>query len=95
MDARRPRPCVVDLNNKGVPGIFVQDFIPDRDTGGTRRPLGGFDSDRLTETFGVSPTGGRLAISSTENLTNIIVANDVAGITARDGAAEIDPSSGT
>ena len=72
----------VDLNNKGVPGIFVQDFIPDRDTGGTRRPLGGFDSDRLTETFGVSPTGGRLAISSTENLSNIIVANDVAGITA-------------
>jgi serine/threonine protein kinase len=72
----------VDLNDKGVPGIFVQDFIPDRDTGETRRPLGGFDSDRLTETFGVSPTGGRLAISSTENLTNIIVANDVAGITS-------------
>jgi TolB protein len=72
----------LDLSDKGVPGIFVQDFVPGRDTGKTRRPLGGFDSDRLTETFGISPTGGRLAISSTENLTNIIVANDVAGITA-------------
>jgi Tol biopolymer transport system component len=72
----------VDLNDKGVPGVFVQDFIPQRDTAKTRRPLGGFDADRLTETFGISPTGGRLAISSTENLTNIILASDVPGITA-------------
>ena len=71
----------VDLNDNGIPGIFVQDFVPGRDTGKTRRPLGGFDSDRQAETFGISPTGGRLAISSTENLTNIVVATDVAGIT--------------
>jgi Tol biopolymer transport system component len=72
----------VGLNDKGVPGVFVQDFVPGRDTGKTRRPLGGFDPDRLTETFGISPNGSRLATSSTENVTNLIEAIDVEGITA-------------
>jgi len=70
----------LDLNTSGVPGVFVQDFIPGQDTSKTRRPLGGFDPIRMTETFGISPNGGRLAISSTENLTNIIVASNVEGI---------------
>jgi Tol biopolymer transport system component/tRNA A-37 threonylcarbamoyl transferase component Bud32 len=72
----------VGLNDKGVPGVFVQDFVPGRDTSKTRRPLGGFDADRLTETFGISPNGSRLATSSTENFTNLIEANGVEGITA-------------
>jgi len=71
----------VDMNEKAVPGVFVQDFVPGKDTSRTRRPLGGFDPDHLTETFGISPSGSRLAISATENLTNIIVANQVEGIT--------------
>jgi hypothetical protein len=36
----------------------------------------------VTETFGISPDGSRLAISSTENSTNLIEANAVEGITA-------------
>ena len=72
----------VDMNEKGVPGVFVQDFVPGKDTANTRRPIGGFDPDRVTETFGVSPNGSRLAISATDNLTNIIVANGVEGVTA-------------
>jgi Tol biopolymer transport system component/tRNA A-37 threonylcarbamoyl transferase component Bud32 len=72
----------VGLNEKGVPGVFVQDFVPGRDTSKTRRPLGGFDPYRLTETFGISPNGSRLVTSSTENVTNLIEANDVEGITA-------------
>jgi hypothetical protein len=60
----------------------VQDFVPGKDTAKTRRPIGGFDPDRVTETFGVSPNGSRLAISATDNLTNIIVANGVEGIKA-------------
>ncbi|HTP33296.1 MAG TPA: protein kinase [Candidatus Acidoferrales bacterium] len=71
----------IDMNEKGVPGIFVQDFVPGKDTSQTRRPLGGFDPDRITETFGISPNGARLAISAKEDLTNLIVANDVEGIT--------------
>jgi Tol biopolymer transport system component len=70
----------IGLNDKGVPGVFVQDFVPGKDTSKTRRPLGGFDPDRITETFGISPNGSRLAISSTESLTNLIVANGVEGI---------------
>jgi hypothetical protein len=64
--------ALVGLNPEGVPGVFVQDFVPGRDTGKTRRPLGGFDPDRLAETFGISPNGSRLATSSTENFTNLI-----------------------
>jgi serine/threonine protein kinase len=70
----------IGLNDRGIPGIFAQDFAPGKDTSNSRRPLGGFDPDRLTETFGISPTAARLAISSTENLTNLIVASNVGGI---------------
>ena len=75
----------VGRNEKGVPGVFVQDFVPGKDTSKTRRPLGGFDPDRVTETFGISPTGARLAISSTESVTNLIVASAVGGIVPKRG----------
>jgi hypothetical protein len=70
----------VARNERGVPGVFVQDFAPGKDTSKSRRPLGGFDPERLTETFGISPNGARMAISSTENVTNLIVASEVEGI---------------
>jgi Tol biopolymer transport system component/predicted Ser/Thr protein kinase len=70
----------VAMNEKGVTGVFVQDFAPGQNTAKTRRPLGGFDPERVTETFGISPDGTRLAISSTDQLSNLIVVARIAGI---------------
>ncbi|HEX6641881.1 MAG TPA: DPP IV N-terminal domain-containing protein, partial [Thermoanaerobaculia bacterium] len=42
-------------NDDGVNGVFVQEFAPGRDTSSTRRELGGFDRERATESFGISP----------------------------------------
>jgi hypothetical protein len=61
----------------------MQDFLPGHDTAKTRRALAGFDPDRWTETFGINPNGSRLTISSMERLTNLIVADDVTGVTPR------------
>jgi serine/threonine protein kinase len=67
----------VSRNEKGIPGVFVQQFAPGKDTSKSRHPLGGFDPDRIADTFGISPDGNRLAISSTENVSNLIVASPV------------------
>lgn len=49
---------------KSVNGVYVQDFIPGRDTATTRRPLVGFDPERTTESFGISPDGARVIFAS-------------------------------
>ena len=43
-------------------GIYVQDFVPGRDTASTRRPLGGIRCVVDAETFAVSPDGKRVAV---------------------------------
>ncbi|MBI3667337.1 MAG: PD40 domain-containing protein, partial [Acidobacteria bacterium] len=67
-------------DEKGVRGIFVQDFIPGQDTSKTRRKLGGFDPQMETESFGISPDGTRITISSRESLNNLMLAERVPGI---------------
>jgi Tol biopolymer transport system component len=59
----------VGQDEKGVNGIFVQDFDPEKaDTGATRRRLGGFDSNLETESFAISPDGSSLVIAQLERL---------------------------
>ena len=50
----------VGLDDAGLTGVFVQDFVPGRDTTATRRKLAGFDPDYITETFAISPHDGAL-----------------------------------
>ena len=59
----------VGQNEKGVRGVFAQDFVPGQDTAKTRRALGGFDADATAESFGIAPDGSRLVIASREQLS--------------------------
>ena len=62
-------------------GVFVQDFAPETaDTSATRRRLGGFDPERATESFGISPDGSRVVLSEAEYRDDLFVANGIAGI---------------
>jgi eukaryotic-like serine/threonine-protein kinase len=59
----------VGQDEKGVNGIFVQDFEPEKaDTSATRRRLGGFDPNLETESFAISPDGSSLVIAQLEHL---------------------------
>jgi Tol biopolymer transport system component len=60
-------------NEKGVNGIFVQDFVIGQNTIATRRPLTGFDPIVDTETFGVAPDGKRVAISGREMVSSLVL----------------------
>lgn len=77
----------VAQNEKGIPGVFAQDFVPGQDTTPTRRPIGGFDFEAETESFGVSPDGSRLLIASWERLFTVMEADGVTGITPPDRSA--------
>jgi Tol biopolymer transport system component len=60
-------------DERGVNGVYVQDFVPEQDTSATRRPLGGFDADFPVESFGISPDGRWLTIAAWEQLFSIMV----------------------
>jgi eukaryotic-like serine/threonine-protein kinase len=60
-------------DEKGVNGIYVQDFVPGRNTASTRRPLTGFDSIVDAETFAVAPDGKRVAISGREMVSSLVL----------------------
>ncbi len=70
----------IGQDEKGVNGVYVQDFVPDKDTAATRRPLAGFDPERTTESFGISPDGARLTIASWEQLFSLMLAERVPGV---------------
>jgi hypothetical protein len=70
----------VGQDENGVNGVFVQDFVPGRDTSDTRRKLGGFDPDNSTESFAISPDARFLTIAAWEQLFNIAIADNVPGI---------------
>ncbi len=54
----------VGQNEEGLTGIYLQDFIPGRDTSDSRRLVAGFSGDFVSESFGVSPDGSRIVISA-------------------------------
>jgi hypothetical protein len=70
----------VGQDGNGVNGIYAQDFVPGKDTSATRRELGGFDPETATETFGISPDGARMTISSWDLASSIMIAERVMGI---------------
>jgi hypothetical protein len=67
-------------------GIYVQDFVPGRDTTASRRRLAGFDSDRETESFGFSRDESRVALSQTEYGAALLLVEGVDGIGGPGGA---------
>jgi Tol biopolymer transport system component len=67
----------VGRDENGVNGVFGQDFVPGTDTTKTRRKLGGFDTDSITESFGLSPDGTRLTIASVELVQSVVIAENV------------------
>ena len=70
-------------NEKGIDGVFIQDFEPGKDTRATRKPLAGFDPDWVTESLGLSPDGSKLVISESERMFSILVAEGIRGLPAQ------------
>ncbi len=75
----------IGQDERGINGVFVQDFIPGRDTTTTRRKLGGFDPESSAETLAISHDGKFLTIGGWEQMFNIMVADNVPGIAGRRG----------
>jgi TolB protein len=69
----------VGENEKGLSGVYVQDFAPGRDTSASRREVAGFSRDYVTESFDVSPDGAFLTLSASQQLSSIMVAEGVPG----------------
>ena len=57
-----------------------EDFAAGQDTAKTRRPLGGFDPESTAESFGISPEATRMAIASREQLSSLMMAERVPGV---------------
>ena len=70
---------VLGENEQGLAGIYEQRFDPDHDTRATRRPVAGFSPEYVTESFGVSPDGSRLTLSTGQETAEILVAEGVPG----------------
>lgn len=64
-------------DEEGINGVFVQDFVPGMNTASTRRPLGGFDPERATESFGISRDGKQLVVAGWEQLFSLMTLNGV------------------
>jgi Tol biopolymer transport system component len=62
----------VGQDEAGAAGVFVQDFIPGRDTGASRRKLAGFDPDVATESFGISPDGASIVLAGWVQLFSLM-----------------------
>ena len=75
----------VGQDGSGRSGIFVQDFLPGRDTSASRRPLAGFDGNTDVESFGVSPDGRTLALAVSENLSSLVLVEGLAGVDGKGG----------
>ena len=73
----------IGQDENGVTGVFVQDFVPGKDTSATLRKLGGFDPEAPTESFAISPDGSRMVVTRWEQLFGIMMA---------EGLPEIVPS---
>jgi hypothetical protein len=70
----------IGQDDRGVNGIFVQDFVEGKDTSATRRPLCCFDPDAATESFGLSPREGRMTVAAWEQVFSLVIAERVPGV---------------
>jgi serine/threonine protein kinase len=67
-------------DESGRPGIYVQDFAPDRDTLSSRRFLAGIYEDRIAESFGFSPDGKRIVVSLLELRQSVVLADQLPNV---------------
>ena len=74
------RIAFIGANSAGRSGVYLQDFVPGRDTSATRRAVAGFAPDLLTESFGVSPDGKRLVVSTLQEYSSLQLAEGLAGL---------------
>jgi len=70
----------IGADAEGRSGVFVQDFVPGRDTSATRRAVTGFAPDVLTESLGVSPDGNSLVVSTLQEYSSLTLAEGLAGL---------------
>jgi serine/threonine protein kinase len=70
----------VGLDEGNRSGVFAQDFTPGRDSASTRRKIAGFYADYVTESFGISPDGRRLVLSTLEQLSSLMLAEGVPAV---------------
>jgi Tol biopolymer transport system component len=73
----------VGMDEDGLSGIFLQEFVPGQATPETRRKLAGFSREFITESFAVSPDGQRVMIAGLEPSYRILLAENVPGIVPR------------
>jgi dipeptidyl aminopeptidase/acylaminoacyl peptidase len=73
------RIAFVGANAEGRSGVYLQDFVPGRDTSATRRAVTGFAADVLTESLGVSPDGKTLVVSTLQEYSSLTLAEGLAG----------------
>jgi len=64
-------------DERGVHGLYQQDFVPGQDTTKTRRPVGPFDPENSVESFGISPDGQFITIATWEQFFSIMVTEDL------------------
>jgi Tol biopolymer transport system component len=64
----------------GVTGVYAQAFRPGEDTRTSRRRLAGFDPERVTESFGLSPDGRTIVIATREVASHVLLASGVSGL---------------
>ena len=67
-------------DDEGRSGVFVQDFVPGRDTSATRRKVAGFSSEYLTESLGVSADGKHLTIATLHQTSGLALAEGLTGV---------------
>jgi Tol biopolymer transport system component len=70
----------VNFDERGLPGVFVQEFVPEGDTSATRRALAGFDTEWAPETFAISPDGKKICLAEWEQVSSIMTAEGVPGV---------------
>src|SRR5262249_15680415 len=58
---------------QGINGLFMQDFIPAKDTSSTHHKIGPFDRESSVESFGIPPDGRFITIAAWEQFFSIMI----------------------
>ncbi|MDX2153283.1 MAG: protein kinase [Bryobacteraceae bacterium] len=70
----------IGQDERGVHGVFEQDFVPGKDTSASLRPVAGFDSDLTTESLAVAPDGRSMVISGWDRVSTLLLADRLPGL---------------
>lgn len=70
----------VDHDDRGLTGVFAQDFVPGQDTSSSRRILVPPDPDLEAESFAFTPDGARCIVAMLEASSNLMLAEGVPGV---------------